>query len=222
MIEARGSRTAIVRAYDFYSHLYGQTAARLEREAVTQGLKRAQVQSDERVLEVAVGAAAAFERLARRVGPRGLLAGVDLSMGMLTATRRKAPGARLARADARALPFASEAFDLVWASYLFDLIPTAEMTPVLEEFRRVLRVGGRLLLVNFSKAGEALTWWERVYELTPTWLVPWAFAGCRPVEAEGFVRAAGFEEVRREFVGEGFPSEIITAVKPRMHTDTHR
>ncbi|MGH9803613.1 MAG: class I SAM-dependent methyltransferase, partial [Candidatus Acidiferrales bacterium] len=140
-------------------------------------------------------------------------AGVDLSTGMLKATRRKVPGARLARADARALPFASDAFDLVWASYLFDLIPTAEMTPVLEEFRRVLRAGGRLLLVNFSKSGAGLTWWERLYGLTPSWLVPWAFAGCRPVEAEPFVRAAGFVEVKREFVGEGFPSEIITARK---------
>jgi len=219
MIEARGSRAGLVRAYDFYSRLYGQTAARLERAAVTRGLARAQVQPEERVLEVAVGAAAAFERLARRVGPRGLLAGVDLSMGMLTATRRKVPGARLARADARALPFADDSFDLVWASYLFDLIPTAEMTPVLEELRRVLRPaaagrpGGRLLLVNFSKSGARLTWWERLYELTPAWLVPWAWAGCRPVEVEEFVRAAGFVAVTREFVREGFPSEIITAKK---------
>ena len=213
MIEARGSRAGLVRAYDFYSWLYGQTAARLERAAVTRGLARAQVQPEERVLEVAVGAAAAFERLARRVGPRGLLVGVDLSMGMLAATRRKVPGARLARADARALPFADDSFDLVWASYLFDLIPIAEMTPVLEELRRVLRGGGRLLLVNFSKTGAGLTRWERLYELTPTWLVPWAWAGCRPVEAEEFVRAAGFAEVKRKFVREGFPSEIITARK---------
>ena len=213
MIEARGSRAALVRAYDFYSYLYGRTAARLEREAVTQGLKRAQVAPGEHVLEVAVGTAAAFERLARRVGPRGLLVGVDLSSGMLAAARRRMPGARLARADARALPFANDSFDLVWASYLLDLIPTAEMTPVLEELRRVLQSGGRLLLVNFSKTGAEPTWWERLYALTPDWLVPWLFAGCRPVEAEPFVREAGFVEVTREFVRAGFPSEIITARK---------
>ena len=213
MIEARGSRAALVRAYDFYSYLYGRTAARLEREAVTQGLKRAQVAPGEHVLEVAVGTAAAFERLARRVGPRGLLVGVDLSSGMLAAARRRMPGARLARADARALPFANDSFDLVWASYLLDLIPTAEMTPVLEELRRVLQSGGRLLLVNFSKTGAEPTWWERLYALTPDWLVPWLFAGCRPVEAEPFVREAGFAEVTREFVRAGFPSEIITARK---------
>jgi ubiquinone/menaquinone biosynthesis C-methylase UbiE len=216
MIEARGSRHGLVRAYDFYSRLYGLTAARLERAAVTRGLARAQVQPEERVLEVAVGAAAAHARLARRVGPRGLLVGVDLSMGMLKATRRKVPGARLARAEAARLPFADNCFDLVWASYLFDLISTAGMRPLLVEFRRVLRAGGRLLLVNFSKNGERLTWWERLYEWTPSWLVPWMWAGCRPVQVEAFVREAQFVEVSREFVQEGFPSEIITALKPQM------
>ena len=125
MIEARGSRAALVRAYDFYSYLYGRTAARLEREAVTEGLKRAQVGPNERVLEVAVGTAAAHERLAKRLDPRGLLVGVDLSTGMLAATRRRMPGARLARADAQALPFANDSFDLLWSSYFLDLIPTA-------------------------------------------------------------------------------------------------
>ena len=61
MLEARGSRAALVRAYDFFSHLYGRTAARMEREAVTRALARARVRPEERVLEVGVGTAAAFE-----------------------------------------------------------------------------------------------------------------------------------------------------------------
>lgn len=213
MIEARGSRAALVRAYDFYSYLYGRTAARLEREAVTRGLERARIRPGERLLEVAVGTAAAHARLGRRVGSRGQLVGIDISSGMLAATRRRMPEARLARADARALPFPDDYFDLVWASYLLDLIPEREMNPLLEEFRRVLRPGGRLLLVNFSKDCPGLTWWERLYKLTPSWLVPWLFAGCRPVHAEPFVRAAGFVEVERTFIAGGFHSEIITAGK---------
>lgn len=213
MIEARGSRRALVRAYNFYSYLYGRTAARLERAAVSRGMQRACVRPRERVLEVAVGTAAAHVRLARRVGTRGQLIGVDFSAGMLAATRRRMPDARLVRADARALPFAADSFDLLWASYLLDLIPENEMTPLLAEFRRVLKPGGRLLLVNFSKECERLTWWERLYQLTPTGLVPWLFAGCRPVQGEPFVREAGFVEVERAFIAEGLPSEIITARK---------
>jgi len=213
MLEARGSRAALVRAYDFFSHLYGRTAARMEREAVTRGLARARVRPEERVLEVGVGTAAAFARLGRRVGARGQLVGLDFSRGMLAATRRRVPDARLVRAEARALPFPDDYFDLLWCSYLLETIPTAELTPLLEEFRRVLKPGGRLLLVNFSKNGAGLTRSERLYRLTPDWLVPWVFAGCHPVEAEPFVRAAGFADVRREFVPQDFPSEIITAQK---------
>lgn len=213
MIEARGDPRALVRAYNFFSLLYGQTAARMEREAVFRGLERARVRPGERVLEVAVGTGIVHPRLRARLGRAGFLVGVDLSPGMLGVTRRRLPEACLARADARALPFAAESFDLVWASYLLDLIPTEEMTPLLQEFRRVLRASGRLLLVNFSKNNGRPTWWEHAYRRTPAFLVPWVFAGCRPVEAEPFVRAAGFVEVEREFVSGGLDSEIITARK---------
>jgi len=213
MIEARGRRRTLVHAYDIYSFFYVSTVARLERKAVRQGLARAGIQPGERVLEVAVGPGVVHEQLLTRVRREGFLAGVDLAAGMLRAARRRIPGARLARADARALPFASENFDLVWASYFLDLIPTAELVPVLKEFLRVLRPGGRLLLVNFSKCGERLTAWERLYQMTPAALVPWLFAGCRPIEAAPFAEEAGFVEVEREYLAAGFNSEIITAKK---------
>ncbi|MBI4461767.1 MAG: methyltransferase domain-containing protein [Acidobacteria bacterium] len=208
-----------MRAYNFFSFLYGRTAARLEREAVTCGLAQAQVRAGERVLEVGVGTAAAFARLWPRVGAAGQLIGVDVSPWMLKATRRRVArrggqaDAWLVRADACALPFPGNYFDLVWASYLLDLIPTEELTPLLGEFRRVLRSGGRLLLVNFSKQGHRLTWWERAYRLTPDWLVAYLFGGCRPVLAESYVRAAGFEAVERTFIPGGLHSEIILARK---------
>ena len=215
MIDARGSRRALARAYDLYSHLYGRASARLHREAVSRGLVKAAPQPGERVLEVAVGPGVVHERLRGRVGASGFLVGIDLSAGMLRAARRKVHGARLARANALQLPFPDAQFDLVWAGYLLDLIPTAEMPPLLAEFRRVLRPSGRLALVNLSRPGGAngLTRWERWYQRTPAFLVPWLFAGCRPVEAELFVRAAGFVKVERELVSEGLDSEIITARK---------
>ena len=218
VIEARGHPRALARAYSFFSFLYGRAAAGLEREGVNRGLRKADVQPGERVLEVAVGTGLVHRRLRQRLAGQGLLVGVDLAPRMLAVTRRQVPGARLARADARRLPFADGSFDLVWASYLLDLIPAGEMTPLLSEFRRVLKAGGRLVLVNFSKngdpnAGERLTWWERAYRMTPTALVPYLFGGCRPVRAEPFVRAAGFVEVEREFVPGGLDSEVISARK---------
>jgi len=69
MIEARGNRAAILHAYNLFRPLYGLWAALLERQAVARALELAQLRSGERVLEVAVGTAAAFVHLRQRAGP---------------------------------------------------------------------------------------------------------------------------------------------------------
>ncbi len=122
--------------------------------------------------------------------------------------------AKLAEADARRLPFRSESFDVVYNGYMLDLIPFDEMTLVLTEFGRVLRPGGRLVLLNMSKDGDAPTLRERIYDLLPAALALYLLGGCRPVMMEGRVRETGFERISRTFVPGRFPSEIVLARKP--------
>ena len=180
MIEARGSRHAVLRTYNLFADFYGFWSVLFEEKAITCGLALARVLPGERVLEVAVGPGTVLARLRQQTGKSGCAVGIDLAPRMLRVARRRAPQALLVRADARSLPFGEGAFDLVWSSFFLDLVPTAELTPLLQEFRRVLRLGGRLLLVSLSQKGKAPTWWERSYRLTPSWLVPYLFGGCRP------------------------------------------
>lgn len=105
------------------------------------------------MLELAVGTGAVFKKLREHVGDKGMAAGLDLARRMLTVTQRRARHALLVQADARCLPFATDSFDILWSSYFLDLVPTEELTVVLKEFHGVLRPGGRLLLVEFSKEG---------------------------------------------------------------------
>ena len=74
----------------------------------------------------------------------GSVSGVDASAQMLHLARRKAPQARLARADAGALPFLHASFDHVVATFPSEYIAAPA---TLAEVRRVLRPGGRLLVV---------------------------------------------------------------------------
>jgi ubiquinone/menaquinone biosynthesis C-methylase UbiE len=215
VIEARGSRRAVLRAYDLFADFYGFWSALFEEKAIMRGLALAQVSPGERVLEVASGPGTVIIQLKRRAGETGRTVGVDLAPRMLRVARRRDPQAFLVRADARSLPFGEGAFDLVWSSYFIDLVPTAELTPLLREFRRVLRPGGRLLLVSLSKKGEAPTWWERFYRITPSWLVPYLFGGCRPIESAPFVQAAGFAQIERQMVSQGLDSEVILGRNPR-------
>jgi len=211
MIEVRGSQSAIRRAYNFFSYFYGFTVSLFERGAIARGLAKLEIAPGDRVLEVAVGTGAAFKRLIERAGAGGFVVGVDITAGMLAATRRAAPRAPLVQADARKLPFPAASFDVAWSSYFLDLVPTGELPRVLAEFRRLLRPRGRLYLVNFSKQGEEPILWERLYVRTPTWLVPCIFGSCRPVQIEPFLRDAGFVRIEREFVPGMMSSEIVIA-----------
>ena len=213
IIEVRGSRAAIRRAYDIFSDFYGFTVSKLERRAVVRGLEKARVKPGERVIEVAVGTGVAFRKLREQTGDKGFAVGLDIAPRMLARTRRRVAQANLVQADARKLPFAAESFDILWSSYFLDLIPTRELTSVLGEFRRVLCPGGRLLLVGFSKEGDRLTLWERIYIHTPEWLVPYVLGSCRPIRIEPFVRDAGFVNIEREFMSGGMSSEILLAQK---------
>ena len=70
----------------------------------------------------------------------------DFSLGMLTASRQALSEAgfepRFAGADGQALPFAAETFDVVIANHMLYHVPNRAQA--IDEFRRVLRPGGRM------------------------------------------------------------------------------
>lgn len=219
MIEAQAPPEAIRRAYDLWSRWYGWLGVPLERRARMLALDEVAVRPGERVLEVAVGPGATFVEILRRVGPAGTVTGVDLSPRMLESTRRRARRAGwtevdLEEADARRLPQPDGTFDILFNSYMLDLIPLGEMPDVLGEFLRVLKPGGRLALVNFSKrAAGRRTLWEKFYEALPRRWVPYLAGGCRPVVMAETVRRVGFRDLRRRFVPGFIPSEVLIARK---------
>lgn len=217
MIEAPVTVSAIQKTYDLWSLFYGFTAVPLERKPRRRGLELAAIQPHDRVLEVAVGTGAALVEILKRVDRTNVVHGVDLSPKMLEKTRRAAArsgftNVDLRQGDARSLPFDDNFFDVLFNSYMLDLIPLDDMPVVLNEFRRVLKKDGRLVLVNMSKDHD-ITLWERFYRATPARLVPYIYGGCRPVLMEGAVKAAGFRDVQREFVKNAISSEVVVGRK---------
>lgn len=93
------------------------------------------------ILEVGTGTG----RLAAALLARGArVHAVDFSPGSLEAASTRAPGASLALADARALPFPDASFDVALASEVIEHVP--ETGRFLAELRRVLKPGGRAVL----------------------------------------------------------------------------
>lgn len=221
MIDAKTYPTAVVRrAYTRRSRIYAKTIAKIERHAHELAIDAAQIQPGERVLEVAVGPGVTLVELAHRTGPTGQVAGVDLSDGMLALARRATATAgltevELTQADAAHLPFEDGSFDVLYNAYMLDLVPFDQMNAVLTEFARVLAPGGRLVLLNMSKAGDQTTTTkERLYRAMPGWIALYLMGACRPVLTERWVRETGLTNVSRQFLPGAMASELVLAHKP--------
>jgi ubiquinone/menaquinone biosynthesis C-methylase UbiE len=118
---------------------------------------------------------------------------------------------RLNLGDAYNLEYEDDSFDILINNYMFDLLPEGDFTTVLTEFKRVLRPGGRLVLVNMAKGERWYNFiWEIVYRISPA-----SFGGCRGIYLLPYVESMGFKQVKREFISQmTFPSEVVYAIKP--------
>ncbi|MEM7413304.1 MAG: methyltransferase domain-containing protein [Myxococcota bacterium] len=101
----------------------------------------------ERVLDIGVGPGFLADDMARIVGADGHVAGIDTSEPMLAMARaRCGEGVDLRTADATALPFDAGAFDAVVSTQVLEYVP--DLDGALAEIARVLRVGGRAVILD--------------------------------------------------------------------------
>jgi demethylmenaquinone methyltransferase/2-methoxy-6-polyprenyl-1,4-benzoquinol methylase len=126
----------------------------------------------ERVLDVASGSGDLARALVRRVAPGGAVWLTDVNRRMLQRGRdRLLDSGALAPAvqcDAERLPFAPGYFDCVTVG--FGLRNMTHKDAALEEMVRVLKPGGRLLVLEFSKLWKPL---EPAYDLYSFKVLPW-------------------------------------------------
>jgi demethylmenaquinone methyltransferase/2-methoxy-6-polyprenyl-1,4-benzoquinol methylase len=101
-----------------------------------------------RMLDVAVGTGLLAREAVRVLGRAEDVIGLDLSEGMLAEARRTLP-IPLVQARAEALPLRDGSLDFVSMSYALRHV--ADLRLLFEEFRRVLRPGGRVLVLELSR-----------------------------------------------------------------------
>ena len=112
-----------------------------------QALLRAGLAPGMRMLDVAVGTGLVALEAVRIVGAAGFVAGVDPSEGMTA--RIAGRGLAVVRGRAEALPLASASFDFLCLGYALRHL--ADLEAAFGEFRRVLRPGGRVLLLEITR-----------------------------------------------------------------------
>jgi len=112
----------------------------------------------ERVLDIAAGTGDLTRAFARKVGESGMVVHTDINEAMLREGRNRLLNEGLVLptglCDAEKLPFKSASFDLVSVS--FGLRNMTHKDQALAEMCRVLKPGGRLLVLEFSKVAAPL------------------------------------------------------------------
>jgi ubiquinone/menaquinone biosynthesis C-methylase UbiE len=213
--DARIAQDQIGPLYDKLANVYDVWGKLTESRARHRAIELAAIEDGLSVLEVAVGTGLTFREIVKR-NPHGRNAGIDLSPGMLAKAKKrlsKLAGANysLDQGSAFNLATPTESVDMLVNNYMFDLIAYADMDKVLAEFKRVLRRGGKLILINMT---EAETAGSRLYDLIYR-LSPKTMGGCRGVRLASMLERNGFTVEAREYCQQMlFPSEIILARKP--------
>ena len=163
-----GVFTSVAGKYDLMNDLMSAGLHRLWKRFA---IEISGVRAGERVLDVAGGSADLSRQFARRVGSSGQVWLTDINNAMLRVGRDRMLDDGLAmpaaQCDAEKLPFPSNYFDCV--SIAFGLRNVTHKEAALREMQRVLKPGGRLLVLEFSKVWKPL---EPLYDAYSFKLLP--------------------------------------------------
>jgi demethylmenaquinone methyltransferase/2-methoxy-6-polyprenyl-1,4-benzoquinol methylase len=208
----RGVFTSVASKYDVMNDAMSFGIHRVWKDAMMDWLAP---RPGQRLLDVAGGTGDIAFRFIDRAG-HGHATVLDLTESMLVEGRKRAEAEALSDSldwvvgDAMALPFPDNSFDVYTIS--FGIRNVTRPQDALAEAHRVLRPGGRLMVLEFSQIPNALM--QRVYDLYSFHIIPrmgQAIAGDRDsyqylVESIrrfpdqetflGMVRTAGFEQAK--------------------------
>lgn len=141
--------------YDFLMWLVHFGRERAFREDV---LQLAALAPGESVLDVGCGTGTLAIAAKREIGSTGSVYGVDASTEMIARARAKAKKRHLdvafENAVAEALPFPDARFDVVLSTIMLHHLPRKARQQAAREIRRVLKPGGRVVIVDFQDSGK--------------------------------------------------------------------
>jgi len=137
-------------------------------------LQQAAIRPGQRVLDVASGTGDLAKAMAQAVGPQGKVVVTDINEAMLAYGRDKLIDAGMmgntefVLADAEKLPFADNDFDCV--TIAFGLRNVTDKMAALHSMYRVLKPGGKLLVLEFSQPSLSIV--QKFYDLYSFHVIP--------------------------------------------------
>lgn len=210
------SKDSIKAFYNKIARVYDLLSEESEKPMRESGLKKLAAKPGESILEVGFGTGHCLVEIARAVGPNGKVMGIDISDQMLAHAQdlltkeSMADRADLKCDDAEQLPYEANSVDGIFFSFTLELFDTPELPKVLAECKRVLRTGGRIVVVAVSKEGKqgvVVNIFEWAHKHFPNLM------DCRPIYVRRALEAAGFTIKEADVGSMWVPVEIVLGVK---------
>lgn len=167
----RGVFDSVASQYDIMNDLMSLGIHRIWKRVAIQ---LSNVRAGERVLDLAGGTGDLTMLFEKRVGEKGEVVLADINAAMLRTGRDRlidkglAGNIRYAQVNAECLPFADNTFDCVCIA--FGLRNVTDKDAALRSMLRVLKPGGRLIVLEFSHPTDPVT--EKVYDFYSFKLLP--------------------------------------------------
>lgn len=162
---------SVAAKYDLMNDLMSGGVHRLWKRFT---IETSAIRPKQRVLDIAGGTGDLTAQFSKRVGPEGQVILADINSSMLNVGRDKlinrghAGNIGYIQADAQHLPFPDNYFDCV--SIAFGLRNVTDKDLALRSMLRILKPGGRLLILEFSKPNNPLL--EKAYDQYSFKLLP--------------------------------------------------
>jgi ubiquinone/menaquinone biosynthesis C-methylase UbiE len=173
----------------------------------------------QRILDIGCGTGQ-FAALVAKELPQVLVFGLDLSSGMLHRARARhfanADDLPLVQADSERLPFADDSFDAVTCSHSFHHYPQQEQ--VLREIHRVLRPGGRAMIIDGDRDG---LWGRLVFDGIVV-LMEGQVHHLSARDARGLYGRVGFADIAQRRRGGPLPFLMTTGIAAKAGSIVHR
>jgi demethylmenaquinone methyltransferase/2-methoxy-6-polyprenyl-1,4-benzoquinol methylase len=204
--------------YNKIAKVYDALAEHSEAPVRKAGLEMLNAQEGQHVLEIGFGTGHSLIDLARSVGSSGKVYGIDLSEKMVEIAQKRVGDEgldgriELLSGDALHLPYESESLDGIFMSFTLELFDTPEIPLVLTECKRVLKPGGRIVVIGMSRVlpegviTEIFEWTHRHF---PNYL------DCRPILVRHALEDSGFQICDSGIMKMWISVEVVCGVKSK-------
>lgn len=197
-----------------------------ERKLRQQMLDLADLQPGDAVLDVGCGTGTLLLAAAERVGPSGALHGIEPAVEMVAHARHEAEVRQVplevVEGSADSLPYPPASFDAVFCTLVLHHLPGPMQSAALREMRRVLRPGGRVVIVDLQRPRSltgaitaAMSLISLLHRLTPS------TSRFDVLDFEPLMTELGFEGITRHSFGSGAIGTLVGRLGSGTSVSTH-